>query len=173
MDTRRSGAYLGWFLVGVLALGVPLGAAWAVTQQPEPSAGPGEGRLLKPEDRAAIGSIYWQRLQERVGLTDQQVAEIRSTLEAQREAMRQDARELRAARLRMRQLLTAPTADPAAVQGVTDEVKALQARMLDRRVQNQLAIRAKLTPEQFGKWMELREGMAKRGHGRGPVRGMM
>ena len=75
--------------------------------------------------------------------------------------MRQDGEALREARARLRDAMAAPTPDAAAVQAAAEQVKSLQAKMLDQRIQGQLAIRAKLPPEQYAKWTELRKGMAQ------------
>jgi hypothetical protein len=45
-------------------------------------------------------------------------------------------------------------------------VKDLQAKVLDHRLQTMLAVRAKLTPEQWSQWRALRQSTGHRG-GRG------
>lgn len=157
------------------AMLVSLASAGPVlAQQVGPPAPPPRGHsLLTPEDRAAMGQIFWHRTQERLGLTDQQAAEIRALLDARRAAARVDLQSLMAARRQLRSLLDQPSADAAAVQAAAGQVKELQAKLLDQRLQTQLAVRAKLTPEQWQKWRELRQDMGYRGkhhrvgHGQG------
>ena len=54
---------------------------------------------------------------------------------------------------------------PAAVQAAASQVKTLQAAMFDAHLQMQLALRAKLTPEQWQQWQSLHRGQW---HGRRP-----
>ena len=61
------------------------------------------------------------------------------------------------------------TGDKDARQLITERVKVLQGGMLDRRVDTYLALRSKLTPEQWEKWRELRREMGGRFHRRGPM----
>jgi Spy/CpxP family protein refolding chaperone len=46
-------------------------------------------------------------------------------------------------------------------------VKALRGKLLDRRLEAQIALRAQLTPEQWAKWIEMRKGRGHRWMGRG------
>lgn len=153
-----------WIFIAVLLLG--LGAASAAFAQPPPGppGPPHRGQsLLTSEDRAAMGQIFWHRAQERLGLTDQQVADIRAILDGQRAAARADLHDLMTARRQLRGLLDQPSADAAAIQTAAAQVKDLQAKALDHRLQTVLAIRAKLTPEQWSQWRALRQGMGHRG----------
>jgi len=162
-----------WVTVGTLLVGLVV-AGTAPAQQPggPPGAPPQRERLLTPEDRAALAQIFWHRVQERVGLTDQQVADIRTLLQTQRAATRADVQGLITARQQLRSLLEQPTVDPASLQAAATQIKALQAKLLDDRLQTQLALRAKLTPEQWQAWRALRKGRGphwmRRGRAFGP-----
>jgi Spy/CpxP family protein refolding chaperone len=161
---------------GSLIAGLAM-AGTALAQQPAGSPGPpprGQS-LFTPEDRAAMAQIFWQRAQQRLGLTDQQVSDIRALLETQRTAARADVQNLIAARRQLRSLLDQPTSDPAAIQAAAAQAKALQAKLFDSRLQTQLDLRAKLTPEQWQQWRTLRQGMGRRGwrHGGGFGSGLM
>ena len=153
----------GWALVGILLAGL-LVAGPALAQQP----GGHRPSLLTPEDHAAMGQIFWHRAQARVGLTDQQVTDIRTPLDAQRATMRTRVQSLRAARKQLRTLLEEQTPDPTAVQAVATQIKTQHAALFDARLQTQLALRAKFTPEQWQQWQALRKGMAHRGMHRAP-----
>jgi Spy/CpxP family protein refolding chaperone len=148
----------------VLGLTVP-----ALAQSPgsPPGSGAQKGSLLTPEDRTAMGQIFWHRMQQRLGLSDQQVSDIRSLLEAQRTTMRTNVQNLMAARKQLRSLLEQPTADTAAIQAAASQVKAQQAALFDERLQTQLALRTKLTAEQWQQWQSLRKGRWHRGMRRG------
>ncbi len=164
----------GWqrYLAGLVVLAAVATSGWALAQTPAPPGPAPQGqRLLTPQDRAAIQQIYWQRVKERLGLTDQQVADLQGMLQAQRQGMQADFQALRAAGRQLRQLMATPTADPAAIQSAAAQVKSLRDKLFDERIQNQLALRAKLTPDQLAKWQELRHGMGMRHRGRGPGAG--
>jgi Spy/CpxP family protein refolding chaperone len=161
----------GALVAGLVMIGT------ALAQQPAGSPGPpprGQS-LLTPEDRAAMAQIFWHRAQQRLGLTDQQVTDIRAMLETRRATARADIQNLISARRQLRGLLDQPTSDPAAIQAVATQAKALQAKLFDDRLQAQLELRAKLSPEQWQQWRMLRQGMGRRGwrHGGGFGSGMM
>ena len=153
---------LVWALVGILLAGL-LVAGPALAQQP----GGHRPSLLTPEDRAAMAQIFWHRAQARVGLTDQQVTDIRTPLDAQRATMRTRVQSLRAARKQLRTLLEQQTPDPTAIQAMATQIKTQQAALFYARLQAQLALRAKCTPDQWQQWQALRKGMAHRGMHRG------
>jgi len=164
------------FATGCLVAAILLGTAWApigvATAQPPPgSRGPCDRPqgLLSPEDRQLIGDRMMQRMQDRLGLTQDQATEIRGVLRSQRDQARGDLQKLCEARVELQQLLGRQDADPAAVKAVTERVKVLQGGMLDRRVDTYLALRSKLTPDQWEKWRALRQEMGGRFHRRGPV----
>ena len=161
-----------WFVVVGLLVVTALAPIGVATAQPVPGGrGPcdrPEG-LLSPEDRQLIGDRMMQRMQDRLGLTREQAYEIRGVIQSQRDQVRGERQKLCEARVELRQLLGRQDADPAAVKAVTERVKVLQGGMLDRRVDTYLALRSKLTPEQWEKWRELRREMGGRFHRRGPV----
>jgi Spy/CpxP family protein refolding chaperone len=119
-----------------------------------------------------MGQIFWHRVQERLGLTDQQVTDLRTLLDTDRSAARANIQSLIAVRRQLRTLLDQQGSDPAAIQAAATQVKGLQATLFDQRLQTQVAIRTKLTPEQWQGWLALRKGMGhrgmRRGHGFGP-----
>lgn len=152
-----------WVIVATLLAGLVLPGA-VLAQQPGGQPAP----LLTPEDRAAMGQIYWQRMQSRLGLTDQQVTDIRALLDTQRASTRTNVQSLIEARKQLRTLLDQQAPDQAAVQAAATQVKTLQAALFDARLQTQLVLRAKFTPEQWQKWQTLRKGMRHRWMRHGP-----
>lgn len=152
--------YRGVWTVGLAVLLGLCMVGGALAQQPPASQTPpaGQQRLLTPEDRAAMGQIFWHRMQERLGLSDQQATDIRGLLDGQRAAMRTNMQGLMAARKQMQSLLAQPTVDTAAVQAAAAQVKTQQAALFDARLQTQLAIRAKLTQDQWQQWQTLHQG---------------
>lgn len=174
MRTNGRTGYSGWLVAGALLLGLASGGAGtALAQQPAAPTGPApqKERLLTPEDRAAMAQIFWHRVQARLGLTDQQTADIQAFLQSQRTAAQADIQNLIAARRQLRGLLEQQTTDPAAIQAVATQVKALHAKLLDDRLQTQLTLRTKFTPEQWQGWLSLRRGMGRRWMQRGRASG--
>jgi Spy/CpxP family protein refolding chaperone len=155
-----------WALAaGALLLGAwSVGSAWA--QDAPGSRTPCTPRqgLLSPDDRAAMGQIFMNRLKTALALSDQAAADIQDILQKGRPSQ-QDRQNLCLARLNLRTLLKQGNSDPGAVQAASDNVATLTKALTDRRLATQLAIRSKLTPEQWAQWQELRK------HGRGGWRG--
>jgi Spy/CpxP family protein refolding chaperone len=124
-------------------------------------------RFLTAEDREAIRKVFQERLKERLGLTHQQAEQIQTLLNSQREQARAEIQALREARVEMRRLLDQQSSDPAALKSAAERVKALQGKLLDRRIEAQIALRSQLTPEQWAKWLELRIARGRRRMGSG------
>jgi Spy/CpxP family protein refolding chaperone len=122
---------------------------------------------LTNDDREAIRKIFQDRVKERLGLTDQQAAQIQTLLREERGQVRADVQALCEARVEMRRLLEQQNSDPAALKAAAERVKALQGKLLDRRIEAQIALRSQLTPEQWAKWLELRKERGHRRMGRG------
>jgi Spy/CpxP family protein refolding chaperone len=181
MTTQSGIRQRRWLTTGAALLGLlAAGAGTALAQQAPPAQQPPQReRLLTPEDRAAIGQVFWHRVQARLGLTDQQVADIRSVLEKRRDDSRKDFQALRESRRQLRTLLQQQNSDPKAIEAAATQVKAIQDKLFDQRLQTQLDIRGKLTAEQWQRWLEMRQGMGhrwargSRGPGMGPGMGTM
>lgn len=118
-----------------------------------------------------MAQIFWHRVQQRLSLTDQERTDIQALLQTQRMAAQADIQNLIAARRQLRGLLEQQTTDPAAIQAVATQVKALQAKLFDDRLQTQLTLRTKFTPEQWQGWLSLRRGMGRRWMQRGRASG--
>ncbi|MGD0266956.1 MAG: periplasmic heavy metal sensor [Candidatus Methylomirabilota bacterium] len=174
MRTNGRTGYSGWLIAGALLLGLASsGAGTALARQPAapPGPPPQKERLLTPEDHAAMAQIFWHRVQERLSLTDQERTDIQALLQTQRMAAQADIQNLIAARRQLRGLLEQQTTDPAAIQAVATQVKALQAKLFDDRLQTQLTLRTKFTLEQWQGWLSLRRGMGRRWMQRGRASG--
>jgi Spy/CpxP family protein refolding chaperone len=156
-------------IVLALAPSLGLGAARAQTAPTLPTTPPvggvdachHGGGVLTAEDRAAIRALVIERLQQRLGLVDQQAEELRAILQAQQEVAREAVDALCQAREELRSLMAWPEADPAALRAATDKVKAAHARLLERRLDGHLELRARLTAAEWAQWVEL---MGPRGY---------
>lgn len=167
-------AHLGWrrwvlVVAAIVAIGGSgLAVVWA-QHGPSP-AGPcarPQG-LLTGDDREAIGRMILQRTKEKLGLSDQQTEQIRTTLQSRRDEARADIQALCRARVELRQLLDRQDSDPAALKTAAEQVKALQGKLLDRRLETAVTLRSQLTPDQWAKWLELRKGRGRRWMGGDP-----
>jgi Spy/CpxP family protein refolding chaperone len=127
---------VSWTVAGALVLG---GTVLATAQE-RPRR---EGR----PDRAAI--------QAELGLSADQAAQIEKLrVEGRKQAIRQRA-DLAIARLELQELMNAPTVDEKAVAAKVKAVSDLQAAGLKARVDERLAMRRVLTPEQQEKMKQL------------------
>ncbi len=103
---------------------------------------------------------------ERLGLSAEQEAQWREQREARREASRAQRDESRALREQLRALLEAPTVDENAVRALGRKQGELAAARARARVEERLALRKLLTPEQLEKLGELRREHAGARHAR-------
>ncbi len=113
---------------------------------------------------------------ERLGLSAEQEAQWREQREARREAARARRGEARELREQLRSLLEAPSVDESAVRAVARKQGDLQAARARARVEDRLALRKILTPEQIDKLRAVvreRGGarQARRQHRRGGAHG--
>jgi Spy/CpxP family protein refolding chaperone len=149
MKTSRTVLALGSaLLLGTLTMG-----SVASAQTPAPPA---------PQNRQAWQDKMLGRLQQKLGLTDDQVTQIRQVQDRHRDARRQVYTSLRQANAQLRQLALTGT-DDAAFQQKTSEVQALVGQSIALRAQTLREIAPILTPEQRQAWAQM-----KHGRGRGP-----
>ena len=136
------------FLTGLLSLGL----AGTALSAPGPH-GPG-GRHGDPV-----------RLQRQLGLSDDQTAQLRKLFAEQRkQAIRRHA-DMQIARVELDEALAAATVDEGVVNARAKALADLQAAAVQARVQQRLAMRKVLTPEQAQKMQQLRhERRSMRGH---------
>jgi Spy/CpxP family protein refolding chaperone len=133
-------------LLGILGVG-----GVALAQRPEAAQpGPPHGRS------------HMSMMKQELGLTDEQVGQLRKLHSDQRRAAIRRRADLRIARMDLDELLNAATVDEKALGTKMKEIGDLQAAALKARVDSRLALRKVLTPEQLQKMKELRPA-ARRG----------
>jgi periplasmic protein CpxP/Spy len=136
---------------------LPLGLALLASVSPAlAAASPASADAAQPQH-------YTQRLQKRLGLTDDQAAKVQAVQQQNHDAFRQVAASLRKAQADLRQMAL-NGADAAAVQAKTAEVQQLLGQIVQLRVQTLQQLAPILTPEQRQKMAQL--GMHERGHHR-------
>jgi Spy/CpxP family protein refolding chaperone len=120
-----------------------------------------EPRQARRVDRAA--------LQADLGLSDEQMTQIRKIrLEERKAAIRRNA-DMRLARLELEELMSAATLDEAAIAARVKALGELQAATFKARSESRLAVRRLVTAEQYQKMQQLKRG-AVRAHRARPMR---
>lgn len=105
------------------------------------------------------------RIAERLGLNEAQAAE----LEALREDLQTDVKDIKAQietrRTAVKDLWKVPTPDKAKILAAHREIGALEQQIAELHVDFMFAVKGKLTPEQFTKFVDLRGQHGERGRG--------
>lgn len=114
--------------------------------------------LVAPASLEAYGGIpgghcWWSDpdIQQKVGLSPEQVDQIKALYAGHRPRMIDLRSDLRERQLELEQLLEAPTVDEAALGQKIDEVTAARAELDKERLTTLAAVRNVLSAEQYGK----------------------
>ena len=152
-------------MAGVMAVGILAGTAVAFAQSTPPQGpqGPGQHQgMLTPEDRQAMAQIFWNRMKEQLGLNDDQVTALRTTMQQQRDKMRPNVQALRDARKQLWTAMQNPNASEGDIRTAAAEVNKAQTQLFNDRIDGRIAMWKVLTPDQRSKWIELRKNMRPR-----------
>jgi Spy/CpxP family protein refolding chaperone len=136
-----------WIVAALIAASVVTAATVTHAQQQPP----------------AKGDRMFSRLQRNLGLTDDQVNQIRGIFQQQRDAHRQLGQTLRQTQTDLRQLVL-NAGDASAIAAKKAEVAQLMAQGLDLRVQALQQIGPILTQEQRDKLAQMGPSAMWRGH---------
>ena len=90
-----------------------------------------------------------------LNLTPEQEKQLNEYKEQAKTDFKAATTQLRAKKDQLRDQLNAAQVDEAAVRQTADEIKALQNKMVDHRIDSLLRMKKVLTPEQFAKFQEL------------------
>jgi Spy/CpxP family protein refolding chaperone len=101
-----------------------------------------------PGPRAAQRGDLESRLKERIGLTDEQVEQVRKLRHEHQKAEVQRQADLQVARMELNELFRAPMVDEKAVAAKLKAVGDLEFAALKARVDQRLALRKLVSPEQ-------------------------
>jgi len=124
-----------------------------------PAPAPGD---QGPAQASPRPTMMRQRMQQELGLTDAQMAELQKLRSEQQKRTIRSAADRRIARMELEELLNADTPDQKAIDVKVKQLADLEAGKLRARVDQQLAMRKVLTPEQFKKWQQLRPARGER-----------
>ena len=103
------------------------------------------------------------KLQADLGLTDEQMASIRTLRQQEREASMGRRTDMRTTRTELNQLLAAPQLDDAAIAAHVQKLAALQAASATAQANHDISVRKLVSPEQFQKMQQMRTRFASRG----------
>ncbi len=153
---------LGLAMAGLMMAG----AAWA--QGPGPGMGP-MGEHRPPMERAFVGhgaeGRWWKnpRIVERLKLTDEQCKDFDQILLDHKEKLIDLRANLEKAELVMGPLVSADQPDETKILAQIDKVAAARAELEKANARYLLALRAKLTPEQWKEMQEMRKEHMREG----------
>ena len=97
------------------------------------------------------------KMYKKLGLTPEQDKKLKDHRDGHRSQMETLHKEIKVKRKLLGEELQKTDFDMSKVQQVHDELKSLKARMEDNRLEGILEVRKILTPEQFSKFMKLKE----------------
>lgn len=117
----------------------------------------GEGQTSNWEERSAKWESKREEIYKKLGVTQEQAAQLKAQKAQHREGMKGLFQEIKAKREALGAELQKDTISLEAIHAVHNDLKALNARKEDRRLEGILAVRNVLTAEQFKKMMELKE----------------
>jgi len=161
MVTKNGLRHFAWWAVGaLLILGIVLGGpTGAGAQQPQPPL-------------PTLEQLRWNDIQQKLGLTSEQVTTLQGILAANRATMKGDFEAMRSAHQALR--IAWNEANAGAISSAAANVQAAQNKLFNDRLQGQLSILNALGPDLYKQWAALHKhqgGMNRRG-GRGFGMGM-
>ena len=104
-----------------------------------------------------------QDFMKKLNLSPEQESQITKQQDMNKEKGNELRDKMRAKRLELKQELEKPTVDTNKINAIIVDIKTLMGEQLDFRVNNILAMKQILTPEQFKKLQDMKEGKPKKG----------
>ena len=104
-----------------------------------------------------------QDFMKELNLSPEQKSQITKQQDMNKEKVSELRDKMRAKRLELKQELEKPTVDTNKINAIIADIKTLMGEQLDFRVNNILAMKQILTPEQFKKLQDMKEGKHKKG----------
>ena len=115
------------------------------------AAAPDEGQRTSENDKHK-GKVFAE-----LNLTAGQQEKLQANRQLQREEIRRLKAAIRQKQTELNKSLSASGATIAAVQPLANEIKSLEAQVVDQRINGIFAVKQILTPEQFAKFQEMTE----------------
>ncbi|HWU37356.1 MAG TPA: periplasmic heavy metal sensor [Candidatus Acidoferrum sp.] len=144
----------GWLVMSVLIIiGVVAGGATGVGAQQQQTPLP------------TLEQLRWNEIQQKLGLTPEQVTTLQGILAANRTTMHNDFQALRTAHQGLRTAWN--QADAGAISAAAGQVQTAQNKLFNDRVQGQLQVLNALGPDLFKQWTALHKPHRHGGRGFG------
>jgi protein CpxP len=140
-----------WLLMAV-AVSVPLVAAAVYAQEAKAPEVKARGAQCADGHKNKSGKMF-----EQLNLTAEQKQELQASRQAQRAQREATMSSLKEKRKILQDALKSPMVTRAGAQAIADEIKALQAKQGDLRLDGIFAAKEILTPEQFAKFQQIKE----------------
>jgi Spy/CpxP family protein refolding chaperone len=154
MVTKSRKRHCGWWVASMLLiLGIVMGGAtgvWAQQQQPP---------------LPTLEQLRWNEIQQKLGLTPEQVTTLQGILAVNRTTMQNDFQSMRTAHQALRTAWS--QADAGAISAAAGQVQAAQNKLFNDRLQGQLSILNALGPDLFKQWTALHKNHRHGGRGFG------
>jgi hypothetical protein len=142
MVTKSRGRHHGWWVAGaLLILGIVVGGATGAAAQQQQAPLP------------TFEQLRWNEIQQKLGLTPDQVTALQGILAANRTALKNDFQALRAAHQALRAAWS--QAEAGAISTAAKTVQGAQAQLFNDRLQGQLNILNALGPDLWKQWTAL------------------
>ena len=127
------------------------------------------GQKQKPADE------YRGRMARELSLTQEQQVKLEANRKAQRQEIDKLLTAIKEKQAKLGEELNKPGATRASIQALANEIKSLQAKLTDSRINSILAVKKILTPEQFNKFGQMTEKRQKerKGHSNNWRKNMM
>ena len=111
---------------------------------PEGMRGPHKGKMF-------------DRLSEKLDLTEEQQKQMEELRKSNMEEMKQLHEEIRDKKGALQEELQKPVTDEGKIDSIVKELKDLQGKQIENRVDHFISMKEILTPEQFQKFIDLKE----------------
>lgn len=137
-------------VVGLAAIFFITSAAYAQPMQES------QEKQEKQEKREGRGEKKDQLFKE-LNLTPEQRQQLEENRKAQREEMLSTRKAMEKSHAKLQEAMKDPAVTKSTVEPIVNEMKALQAKMIDGRIDGIFAVKQILTPEQFAKFQQIME----------------
>jgi Spy/CpxP family protein refolding chaperone len=112
-----------------------------------------EGESYRPRQKwGSEKQEKYHRMIEKLGLSDDQVAQLKAHKQAKIESREKLYSELAKQKQALRDELEKPVSDDARIKQISDSMKQIQSKLVDERIKGILEIKAILTPEQYAEF---------------------
>ncbi|MDD5566401.1 MAG: Spy/CpxP family protein refolding chaperone [Candidatus Omnitrophica bacterium] len=113
--------------------------------------------VFAQEERGRPGDEHKGRLASTLNLTEEQQQKLEVNRKAQRQEMEKLFTAMKDKQKQLQEQLASPAVTQETVTPIANELKSIQAQLIDHRISGILAVKEILTPEQFAKFHQMME----------------